>query len=141
MAGYKGFGYAATIEILCSALQDNKFGHDLADTYIDESTGEKKRQPSELGHFFIAIDVEKFAPLDQFKEKTRAILQGFRDAKKDPNFGQRVYTAGEPEHLCWRYRSNNGGCPVPRPLQKNMEDLRDSFAALQGKYEKLPWEQ
>ena len=143
MSGYKGFGYAATIEILCAALQDNKFGHALADTYIDPATGEKKRQPSELGHFFIAIDVEKFTPLEKFKGTASAILQGFRDAKKDPQFGGRIYTAGEPEHLAWRHRSRHGGCPVPPPLQRQMEALRAAHPTLQAMpaYQKLPWEE
>ena len=35
--------------------------------YIDPADGKKKRRPSALGHFFIAIDVEAFVGLDKFK--------------------------------------------------------------------------
>ena len=44
MAGYKGYGYAATVEILCAALQGNKWGEELSDAYIED--GVKKRRPS-----------------------------------------------------------------------------------------------
>ena len=52
-------GYAAVVEILCAALQDNGWGAQLADAYIDEN-GNKARRPSLLGHFFLAIDVSAF---------------------------------------------------------------------------------
>ena len=60
MAGYKGYGYAATVEILCAALQGNQWGEALSEEHVDKATGEKKTRPSKLGHFFIAIDAEAF---------------------------------------------------------------------------------
>ena len=44
MAGYKGYGYAATVEILCAALQGNAWGEALSDAYIED--GVTKRRPS-----------------------------------------------------------------------------------------------
>ena len=107
MAGYKGYGYAAVVEIMCAALQGNKWGADLADSYIDVN-GVKQRQPSLLGHFFIAIDVSQFTELSTFKETTGKICKGFRDSNKDPKGPGRIYTAGEPEHLAWTHRSHHG---------------------------------
>ena len=141
MAGYKGYGYAAVVEIMCAALQGNKWGADLADSYVDEN-GKKQRQPSLLGHFFIAIDISKFTTLNEFKNTTGQICNGFRLSRKDPKGPGRIYTAGEPEHLAWTHRSHYGGTNVPPPLQKHMQDLRDNFPDdLRIKYEKLPFEE
>ena len=140
MAGYKGYGYAAVVEIMCAALQGNKFGADLADSYLD-SNGEKQRQPSLLGHFFIAIDVEQFTTLNEFCTTTAQICDGFRKSRKDPKGPGRIYTAGEPEHLAWTHRSHHGGTNVPPPLQKHMQELRDDFSEeRKAKYSKLPFE-
>mmetsp|Transcript_19826 Transcript_19826/g.51911 ORF Transcript_19826/g.51911 Transcript_19826/m.51911 type:complete len:513 (+) Transcript_19826:147-1685(+) len=139
MAGYKGYGYAATVEILCAALQGNKWGEELSDAYIED--GVKKRRPSSLGHFFIAINVESFTSLDEFQRTCGQILRDLRGSEKDPNAGGRIYTAGEPEHLAWVHRSNTGGTPVPKKLQEDMAQLRDNFPAkLQEKYRSLPFE-
>lgn len=50
LAGYKGYGYATVVEILCAALQ--------AGSYMRMLNGlqDGKRVPYHLGHFFIAID-------------------------------------------------------------------------------------
>ena len=141
MAGYKGYGYAAVVEILCAALQSNGWGEQLADSYIDE-TGKKARRPSLLGHFFIAIDIESFTSLDAFRTTCGKILNGFRDSAKDPTGPGRIYTAGEPEHMAWSHRSNYGGTTIPPALMKGMQTLRDNFEdeELKKKYATLPFE-
>ena len=141
MAGYKGYGYAAVVEILCAALQSNGWGEQLADSYIDEN-GKKARRPSLLGHFFIAIDIESFTDLDTFRTICGKILTGFRDSAKDPTGPGRIYTAGEPEHMAWSHRSNYGGTTIPPALMKGMQTLRDNFEdeELKKKYGKLPFE-
>ena len=57
---------------------------------------------------FSAIDISKFRDLNAFKSDVTKILQGFRDSKKDPKYGGRIYTAGEPEHLAWAKRPTTG---------------------------------
>ena len=47
MAGYKGYGYAAVVEILSSALSDSCFMKDITNKAPDGS-----KQPIHLGHFF-----------------------------------------------------------------------------------------
>lgn len=64
LAGYKGYGYAAVVEILSAALAGGLFMKDL--TNKDEN-GSKR--PYHLGHFFIAIDPEAFMGLETFKKR------------------------------------------------------------------------
>ena len=93
MAGYKGYGWATTVELLCTAFQSGPFGEDVGG--IDRKTGKPKPMP--LGHVFLAINVEAFCPLDTFKKNASKLLQYLRDAKKDPSGPGRIWTAGEPE--------------------------------------------
>ena len=119
-AGYKGFGYATVVEILCAALQNGPFLKALNGT---DANGNKIPYP--LGHFFIAIDPERFMGLEVFKKVTGGILRELRASKKAPGH-DRIYTAGEKEHLAWLYRKEHG-CPVPPSLQKVMIDLRNHY--------------
>ncbi|WP_428771569.1 Ldh family oxidoreductase [Treponema sp. HNW] len=118
--GYKGFGYATVVEILCAALQNGPFLKAL--NGIDENG---KQIPYPLGHFFIAIDPERFMGLEVFKKVTGGILRELRASRKAPGH-DRIYTAGEKEHLAWLYRKEHG-CPVPPSLQKVMIDLRNHY--------------
>lgn len=119
--GYKGYGFAMVVEILSAALQD---GSCLKDLNGFDEDGNKIPYP--LGHFFIAIDPEKFMGLDTFKRVAGNICREVRNSRKAPG-EERIYTAGEKEWLAWQYRKEHG-CPVPDPLQKMMVNLRDRFS-------------
>ena len=118
--GYKGFGYATVVEILCAALQDGAFLKQLNGFDADG-----KKIPYPLGHFFIAIDPARFMGLEVFKKITGSILRELRASKKAPG-ESRIYTAGEKEYVAWQYRKEHG-CPVPPSLQKVMIDLRNYY--------------
>ena len=128
--GHKGYGYATVVEILSSALQ--------AGNYMKALTGMKdgKRSPIELGHFFLAMDIEAFIPLDEFKKNSGDILRALRNSEKAP--GQdRIYTAGEKEYLAWQERKDTG-IPVPEAVQADMVAMRDELG-LDG-YDPFPFE-
>ena len=93
MGGYKGYGWATTVELLCTAFQSGPFGADVCG--IDRETGKPKPMP--LGHFFLAIDIEALCPLPVFRENVSKLLQALRESKKSPTGPGRIWTAGEPE--------------------------------------------
>jgi len=136
MGGYKGYGWAATVEILCTALQSGPWGEDICG--LDRATGKPKPMP--LGHFFLAIDVGKLCPVDTFKKNAGEFLQALRDSRKAPTGPGRIWTAGEPENDARIERTGQGGMKVNVPLQKNMQVLRDNRPGLKEKYAKLPFE-
>ncbi|MDR1317747.1 MAG: Ldh family oxidoreductase, partial [Spirochaetales bacterium] len=105
-AGYKGYGYAAVVEILCAALQDGKFLKDLSGR-----DGKGNLRPYSLGHFFIAINPQMFMGLDAFRRVAGDICRGLRASRKAPG-RDRIYTPGEKEFLAWQYRRQHG-CPIP----------------------------
>ena len=59
---YKGFGLSMVIEILCSGLTGGPLSKDIIPLYDLDKKEERK-----ISHFFVAIDVSKFLPLDLFK--------------------------------------------------------------------------
>ena len=119
-AGYKGYGYATVVEILSAALQGGAFMKAL--TGFDDSG---KKVPYRLGHFFMAVDIAAFTELEAFKKSTGEILRQLRTSKKAPG-QERIYTAGEKEHLAWLERQDKG-VPVGKRLQAEMIALRDEL--------------
>ena len=119
-SGYKGYGYATVVEILSSALQQGFFLRAINGVNI--------------GHFFLAIDVEAFTALDDFKKTTGSILRELRSARKVP--GQpRIYTAGEKEYLTSLERRTKG-VPVTAGVQRELVEIRDQ----QGLDYRFPFE-
>jgi LDH2 family malate/lactate/ureidoglycolate dehydrogenase len=134
--GYKGYGWATTVELLSTAFQSGPFGEDLCG--VDRGTGAKKPMP--LGHFFLAINIEALCPLETFKENSGKLLRALRSSRKSPLGPGRIFTAGEPEHDERVKQYAQGGMNVPEVLQQNMKDLRDKFPSLKEKYPSLPFE-
>ena len=107
--GYKGYGYASVVEILSASLQGGAFLKALTGT--------------NLGHFFIAIDVSAFTDLDDFRKTTGDILRSLRVSRKMPGH-DRIYTAGEKEYLTMLERKKTG-IPLNMSLQIELTQLRD----------------
>ncbi len=120
LAGYKGYGYAAVVEILSAALSGGRFMKAL--TGLDENG--KPRMYS-LGHFFFVVDPEAFMGLETFKKITGDILRALRASKKAPG-AERIYTAGEKEWDVWLYRKDKG-VPVGESVQKEIIAVRDEL--------------
>jgi len=136
MGGYKGYGWATTVEILSTAFQSGPFGEDICG--VDRVTGNPKPMP--LGHYFLAIDVEAICPLEEFKNNTGRLLRAIRQSRKSPLGPGRIWTAGEPEHDARVERTAQGGMTVVPALQTSMKDLRDARPGLKEKYPTLPFE-
>jgi LDH2 family malate/lactate/ureidoglycolate dehydrogenase len=120
LGGYKGYGYAAVVEILSAALQ--------AGNYMKMLTGigaNGEKVPYHLGHFFIAIDTDAFLGAESFKKTAGDILRELRGSQVAPG-EERIYTAGEKEYLSWLERKDKG-VPVGEDVQKELIEVRDSL--------------
>ncbi len=117
--GYKGYGYATVVEILSAALQGGAF--------LKMLTGMRdgKKVPYNLGHFFIAINIEAFTELEDFKKTTGDILRQLRNSERAPG-AKRIYTAGEKEYLAHQERMDKG-VPINEALQNEMKVLIDEM--------------
>jgi len=118
--GHKGYGLGVMVEIFSSALQNGAFLYGL--TGFDEH---HQRQPFKVGHFFMAIHIECFTSLDEFKKTVGTILRQLRASRKAP--GQsRIYTAGEKEYES-EQRVRAEGVPVIPNLQKEIKFLQQEL--------------
>lgn len=90
--GYKGYGLATMVEILSAALSGGVFMKGLLGYNEDGS-----RRPYMLGHFFLAVDVAHFVPLETFRAISGGIMRALQNAQVAPG-QERIYVAGEKEY-------------------------------------------
>ncbi len=130
MAGYKGYGFAMFVELMCAVLQDGYYGKAL--NGVDEGG---RRCAPRLGHFFIAIDTDHFLGEDLCRKKSGEILRGVRASKRMPG-AARIYTAGEKEYETKMARAD--GVPINVSVQGELNAIRAELG-LTEKY-RFPWD-
>ncbi len=106
MRGYKGYGLALMVEILAGLLAGAEFG-----TRVDP---DDKRYRSYIGHCFIAVRVDAFRPLVDFKRDIDALIRQLKDAPKAAG-QERIYIHGEKEFERFE-RSQREGVPLLSPV-------------------------
>jgi L-2-hydroxycarboxylate dehydrogenase (NAD+) len=105
-AGYKGYGLAVLVEIFCSMLSGGCFL-----TYVGSPS---KPDPTCVSHFFMAINVEFFRPIIDFKNQMDDMI---RLLKRSPLASGReeILVAGEPEFEYAKFNSIHG-VPLVKPI-------------------------
>lgn len=117
LGGHKGYGLATMVEILSASLQSGTFLQGLSGVGADG-----KPQPFRIGHFFLAINIEFFTPLDDFRHTTGQILRDLRNSTKAPG-QERIYTAGEKEYETAKV-TRIKGIQINSNLQKEIKYLQ-----------------
>ncbi len=111
MRGYKGYGLALLVDIFCGVLSGGKVLTDVG--FPDEPT------ESGVCHFFMAVNIEAFRPLIDFRQQMDTTIRMLKEAPKAKG-EERIYIAGEKEFLS--YKDNiEKGVPLIAPV---VEDLR-----------------
>lgn len=116
--GYKGAGLAGMVEILSGALTGMRLGFELDGTALGDT---------DLGHLFIAIDPDLFAPSAEVAERVAqycAKLDGMSEGRRT------VQPAGGPQ---WAARDDRraNGIPLPAAVSDELTGLARRF--------KVPW--
>jgi LDH2 family malate/lactate/ureidoglycolate dehydrogenase len=78
-----------------------------------------------LGHFFLAIDVEHFLPLEVSRRITGGIMRGLQAARKAPG-QERIYVGGEKEFEREKLVRETG-IPVNQNLRRELQIMRDEL--------------
>jgi L-2-hydroxycarboxylate dehydrogenase (NAD+) len=123
--GHKGYGLATMVEIFSAAFQNGTYLWGLTDEDEDGNP-----QFLCIGHFFMAINVENFVPLEIFKQITGNIMRELRNSPKSPD-QPRIYTAGEKEYLN-TLRVMEEGVEITPGVQKALALLRDELNLPRG---------
>jgi len=89
MGGPKGYGLALMVDVLAGMLSGSKYGTGVKTFHQPEG-------PTGVGACCIAIDVERFMPLREFKGLVRSYGESIRGSKKAKGTS-RIYLPGEIE--------------------------------------------
>ncbi|MFC1788185.1 Ldh family oxidoreductase, partial [Patescibacteria group bacterium] len=84
LGGHKGYGLIMMIDILSGVLSGAGYG-----LHVDEHL------QAEMGHCFIAIDIERFMPISEFKQRMQDFSEMLKAAAAP---GQQVWLHGEIEN-------------------------------------------
>jgi LDH2 family malate/lactate/ureidoglycolate dehydrogenase len=76
--GPKGFALAAMIDILCGGLSAGAIGNEVRPLYGDATL------PYRCSHFFLAIDIARFRPLDEFGAAVAHFADSIRNSRRAP---------------------------------------------------------
>lgn len=87
LSGYKGYGLAIMVDILCAVLCGAPFGPEVSDT--EESSGR-------VSHFFGAVRIDTFRDAREFRRDMDRMLRYLRECPRAEG-AERVYYAGQKE--------------------------------------------
>jgi L-2-hydroxycarboxylate dehydrogenase (NAD+) len=112
---YKGYALALMIGLLAGSLNRAAFGRDIIDfnKHPDLVTN--------TGQSIVALSVEAFAPVAEFKRSVDAMVRTLRDSPRLPGV-ERIWLPGEQSHTKRINRVKNG-IPMPPPLRKSLDEL------------------
>jgi L-2-hydroxycarboxylate dehydrogenase (NAD+) len=111
--GHKGYGLSVMVEILCALLSGG----------WDQS--EEGYQQIGDAHFLMAIRVDAFRPVTDFKAGMDAMIDAFHQSPTVDG-REKVLVAGEPEAKT-KARRSNSGIPLPPNVFADLTALSEQF--------------
>jgi L-2-hydroxycarboxylate dehydrogenase (NAD+) len=125
LGGYKGAGLGMMVSILSGVLSGGWSPVNDAAPPVDSTGRALDYDQPTMGHFFAAIKIEAFQPLDRFRAAMDAMIDALHAAPPAaPN--AKVCYPGEIEHATAEDRSKNG-IPVSDRLLNELQALATSL--------------
>ncbi len=123
MAGYKGYGLAVLVEVLCGVLTGAAVLSGVKG-WINESG-----IAADQGHAFLAIDVSAIMPIEVFRARMDAMIRELKGAPKVVGV-ERIYLPGEME---WERREAalRDGLQLPDFVLSNLFGLAEDVGMVQ----------
>jgi len=115
IGGYKGYGLALVFGLLAGTLNGAAMGKDVVDFNADETT------PTNTGHAIVAINVEAFQPVAEFKNSVDVLVRDLRGSQRLPGV-DRIRLPGEGSQAARADRLQHG-IPLPAPLVASLQQL------------------
>ena len=115
IGGYKGYGLALVMGLLAGNLNAAAMGKDVVDFNNDDTT------ETNTGHTIVAINVEAFQDLKEFKQGMDTLIRDIRNSQRLPNV-DRIRLPGEGAHTARVDREKNG-VPMPEALLAALDQL------------------
>jgi len=115
IGGYKGYGLALVFGLLAGTLNGAAMGRDVVDFNADDTS------PTNTGHSIVAINIESFQPVAEFKKSVDALSRDLRRSERLPGV-DRIRLPGEGSHAARADRLKNG-IPMPAALLAALNQL------------------
>jgi LDH2 family malate/lactate/ureidoglycolate dehydrogenase len=114
LGGYKGSGLGVMVEMLCGVLSGGAFSTDIGGIRI-------RGKPVRCSHAFLAIDVARFMPVDEFRERAGTFVTHIKSAAPAGGYDE-ILVAGDPE---WRNEADRcaNGIPVGAGTWSRLQQL------------------
>lgn len=120
IAGYKGYSLALVGEVLSAVMSGANVGRDVGQLTLDDAV-----TPRNIGHFCMAIDVNCFMPIEEFRQRMDALIHQIKSSGLAKGV-ERIYLPGEIEYLKWRERLTNG-IPLKPEIWQVLCDVRQEL--------------
>lgn len=114
LGGAKGYGLALVLDILAGVLSGGRFG-------ANQGLEKFPQKQQNYSHFFLAIDIEKFMPLAEFKERMDQLIDRLKAGRLAPG-STGIMLPGEIEYNT-RQRHMAEGIPYPTVIMDEIEDI------------------
>ena len=89
LRGYKGYGLSLLVDLLSGVLAGAAFGADVGHP--------SRPNNANVGHFFAAIKIDNFRPVEMFKADMDEYIQSLKASPRLPG-QERIYIHGEKEY-------------------------------------------
>jgi len=116
LGSHKGFGLTVLVDILCSVLSGTPTVPEM-----DNELGAGVRS----SHFFGALDIGSFMPLDEFKQRMDAMIKAHHDLPKAAGV-ERIRLAGETGRETEQKRRREG-IPLHPSVVESLRGLADEL--------------
>jgi len=116
IGGYKGYGIALAIDLLCGVMTGSNYGTHFPGFLADNMT-----EPTDVGSIFAALNVESFMDAPEFKAGMDKAIREIKTSVKADGV-KRIYIPGEIEFETKAERLKNG-IPIPEAVVKDFVAL------------------
>lgn len=110
LGGYKGSGLGLMVEILCGVLSGGAMARDIRGIRLHG-------RHSRVNHMFLAIDVSRFLPLQEFYARMGRLVAEIKSSAPAAGYDE-VLVAGDPEYRAEDERRARGIAIPPGPWQE-----------------------
>ncbi len=121
IGGAKGYGLALVFGLLAGTLNGAAFGREVVDFNADS------RSATNTGQFIVALSIEAFMDVDQFKRNVDGVIRSMHASPTLPGVDA-VRVPGERSHRI-RLEREKSGIPIHPGLAQQLDELARGLAA------------
>ncbi|WP_067925162.1 Ldh family oxidoreductase [Alicyclobacillus shizuokensis] len=119
--GYKGYAISLLIDMLAGVLTGAGFGRYVRNMYEDWL------HPQNVGHLFLAIDINRFMPAEEFKSRMDQYIRELKAEPKAPGVDE-IFIPGEIESRIEEINKKNG-IQLPERVLEELNKLSRELGA------------